>query len=549
MSKINVGEFKRSHAELMQEQALEQDSIDFEALKTKIDPALLEKHECLSNASEFFTDPTLFELLKRYKETEILTWTRQRIRTEQDQIVTKKPQAKDVFPNRTLLEEDEKLLQEMEQQGDLGTNRYINPIVPKRRKYVAEMNAPGVLQELYTPSTPSTPTTPQTIFEQTKVQNRSLASAFPDPESANRVASILHPELALPGLENVDEDDENEAYQSAAESVATEGTSGDIMNPAIPKTHLTRVYADMVEKVKNSPLHSVSNASVLDLTPRQRAPRNYVLFNKEVAVKTLKKDKPKRKRGKKRSRTENASEDNAEESDVERNTDEDSTNGMDGDAEDSIKDEEISGEVILKIAVYHHTVADRRVREFDILGSQKMTDLRDAIFCMKDFSLNRDRKGKNPDGELLNTVTKKMSGSFLFIEDVFYVDTRAEEAGLGPEPDYSKSIRDWVMENGRYKQDNLANYTQQPMQNVAFEDLELRLNHPYLFLHQEDCQHVIMVRDIRMQCRKDLSKRSEYPCTTYNWQFMRYKCNMCAIYPAEYVTVVNFQTQFNAFPI
>ena len=40
MSKINVGEFKRSHAELMQQQAREQESIDFEELESQVDPAL-----------------------------------------------------------------------------------------------------------------------------------------------------------------------------------------------------------------------------------------------------------------------------------------------------------------------------------------------------------------------------------------------------------------------------------------------------------------------------------------------------------------------------
>ena len=164
------------------------------------------------------------------------------------------------------------------------------------------------------------------------------------------------------------------------------------------------------------------------------------------------------------------------------------------------KDQEIpdiQDEVILKIAVYHPHKPDRRVREFDILGSQKLSELRDAIYCMNDFAVYRDRKDRKEDGAILNTIDKKMSASHLFIENIFYVDTRAEEAGLGAEPDYSEPIRQWVMENERYKQDKLNKYTCQPMQNVTFEDLNIRLNYPYQFLHQGDCQHVIMVHDIR----------------------------------------------------
>ena len=186
---------------------------------------------------------------------------------------------------------------------------------------------------------------------------------------------------------------------------------------------------------------------------------------------------------------------------------------------------------------------------------------------MNDFAVHRDRKDRKEDGVVLNTIDKKMSASHLFIENVFYVDTRAEEAGLGAEPDYSESIRQWVMENERYKQDKLNKYTCQLMQNVTFEDLNIRLNYPYQFLHQGDCQHVIMVHDIRyvflsitviitlifkererklnnpiilfliyrMQGSQDPKKRSAYPYATYNWQFTRYKCSMCSLYPAEYV--------------
>lgn len=147
-------------------------------------------------------------------------------------------------------------------------------------------------------------------------------------------------------------------------------------------------------------------------------------------------------------------------------------------------------------------MASYRVREFEMLGSQTLTDLRDFIFCIKDFVGGNDRKGKQPDGIVLNTQKKKLSASCLFIEDVFYVDTRAvTELGLeegGPDfPDYSEPIRKWVKDYGRYKQQGLGDYQRQEMQGVTFEDLSLELNKPYLFLHQDGCQHVIMVRDIR----------------------------------------------------
>lgn len=96
-------------------------------------------------------------------------------------------------------------------------------------------------------------------------------------------------------------------------------------------------------------------------------------------------------------------------------------------------------EVILSIAVYHPIRSTMRTQEFEVLGSQPLTALRDALHCPKDFVENRDRKNRDPEGAVLNTREKKMSGSCLFFEDVFYLDTRAEEVdGLGPEPDYSQ---------------------------------------------------------------------------------------------------------------
>ncbi|KAI9255790.1 snRNA-activating protein of 50kDa MW C terminal-domain-containing protein [Phascolomyces articulosus] len=604
MSKINVGEFKRSHIELIKQQKeLEKNTLDIEVLKSNVDLALLETHPCLQSASDFFNNPTLFELLKRHKETEVNSWLRRRIRGEQDQIVKKKPQAKDVKPNRTLSEEDERLLQEMEKHPHLGQDNYINPIVPKRRKFVAQHNAPGALQELYagyqkkarvsnsqpstTPGSPSTistasayftpfdPATPSTIHSRSQQQqsserlteslvarleqqqqrqalNTGSSSSSPssttaDAERANRLTQLMHPELALPGLqgetviEEDEEEDENQ-YHSVNESDQASMMAvnpPDLNNPAIPKTHLTRMYMEMEEQIKTSPLHSLSPAHVIDLIPRQRTPLNYAHFNREKPKKLSESGpeilKPaKTKRGKKRKNRNDDPEEDQDKQVIEENEDTDEEMNLQ-DSKD--REPDLQDEVILRIAVYHPQNPNRRVREFDVLGSQKLTELRDAIYCMKDFAAYRDRKNREEDGTVLNTITKKMSASYIFIEDVFYVDTRAEAAGLGTEPDYSEGIRRWVMEKERYKQENLNEYTREPMEDVAFEDLQIQLNHPYQFLHQENCQHVIMVRDIRMQSSNDPKKRSEYPYTTYNWQYTRYKCSMCTIYPAEFMTI------------
>ncbi|KAI7859858.1 hypothetical protein BDC45DRAFT_163342 [Circinella umbellata] len=220
------------------------------------------------------------------------------------------------MPNRTLSEEDEQLLKEMEKQP-LGSDSYINPVVPKRRKFVAESYAPGALHELYagyrnktqktssasassTPASPSTITTvatPDTSITASEIPRQHLRRSSPeslltclqqqqqetsslthssssasssiaplttDAEHANRLARIMHPELALPGLQDdavvgEEEEEEEEDFYNAMEdqtSSLAESTP-DLNNPDIPTTYFTRMYAEMEDQIKKSQLHTI----------------------------------------------------------------------------------------------------------------------------------------------------------------------------------------------------------------------------------------------------------------------------------------------------
>ncbi|KAI8384817.1 snRNA-activating protein complex, subunit 3, partial [Radiomyces spectabilis] len=99
--------------------------------------------------------------------------------------------------------------------------------------------------------------------------------------------------------------------------------------------------------------------------------------------------------------------------------------------------------------------------------------------------------------------------------------------------------------------------TSASMQQTTFEDLKIRLNHPYVYLHQTKCCHLLLIRDIRFVntpflktgdryitgkeiCKNDESDYSAYPRTTYSWRYERHKCTMCTIYPSEYVTMDDY---------
>lgn len=94
-------------------------------------------------------------------------------------------------------------------------------------------------------------------------------------------------------------------------------------------------------------------------------------------------------------------------------------------------------EAMILVAVYRPHPSSTQYQEFLVLGSQTLADVRDMIKCAQDFADHHAHAGRNPDKPVLNTQTKKRSGSCFFIQNVFYVDTRAEQEGLGEEPDYS----------------------------------------------------------------------------------------------------------------
>ncbi|KAJ8660198.1 hypothetical protein O0I10_004057 [Lichtheimia ornata] len=503
MSKIQVRSFRNELVELRSRQKKQESTVDVSKLESRVGRLPSPDSSDLNSTCSFFTDPTLFAMVKQYHQKTTQgsrSMNQSRIRSFDDQWIGRRPQAKDVLPYRTLHDYDEGLIQQQHNNND--NSLFLNPLVPKRRRYLAQENQSNLLSSLST-----IPGSPSSSSKRPKTTH--------DTQENDLMERLLHPESTMTQRENHDDDTqiEDDDDETTQQSQHEEEDNNEPSTSEIPETELMQQYHDFIQNFKDSPLHSLKSENGIDLLPRQRERLNYAKLNKKMYDKS--KD----------------------------------TNESQGDEAGAASGEEVdrldaegNPEVVLTIATYHPLMPSYRVREFDMLGSQTLTDLRDFIFCIKDFVGDNDRKGKQPDGIVLNTQKKKLSASCLFIEGVFYVDTRAvTELGLeegGPDlPDYSEPIRKWVMDFGRYEQPGLAEYQRHDMQGVTFEDLSLELNKPYLFLHQDGCQHVIMVRDIRIHSKHDPPLRSSYPMVTYNWQFVRYKCRMCNIYPAAYMTV------------
>lgn len=183
-----------------------------------------------------------------------------------------------------------------------------------------------------------------------------------------------------------------------------------------------------------------------------------------------------------------------------------------------------SDEVIIKVALFHPE-RSIKTQEFLILANQKLTDLRDHLYCLSDHILHG----------------RETRSGYFFIENRFYVDMRNEN-----NIDYSKQIIEWI--NNEKHKNYLKNIggvrsTQKPipqesikMEDTTFYDLQLRLNERYLYCHQGNCMHYIVFTEMRLVNDNDNDNALSYPIRVFQGKVRRRKCIVCEIYPAQWVT-------------
>ncbi|XP_020249590.1 snRNA-activating protein complex subunit [Asparagus officinalis] len=147
------------------------------------------------------------------------------------------------------------------------------------------------------------------------------------------------------------------------------------------------------------------------------------------------------------------------------------------------------------------------------------------------------------------------SGYFL-IENTFCNDLRDPSA-----TDYSLPIFDWlknskneatekweVITSGELKKmqkellghadaSNFPNFKSVYMHKTRFSDLQFRLGAGYLYCHQGNCKHTIVVRDMRLVHPEDAQNGADYPLLTFQIQPRYRKCEVCKIFQATKMTV------------
>jgi len=123
----------------------------------------------------------------------------------------------------------------------------------------------------------------------------------------------------------------------------------------------------------------------------------------------------------------------------------------------------IENELVVSVALYNAHRPDQRMQEFLFLGSQRLSDLRDAFECTSDFAV-RELDGSPEAAKYQNTADKKTSNSFIFIEGTFYTDSPLVRARL--------ERQDQLREEASKRLDELEKQRQERYQ----EAVKMRIN-------------------------------------------------------------------------
>ncbi|CAN0891374.1 snRNA-activating protein complex subunit, partial [Linum grandiflorum] len=199
-------------------------------------------------------------------------------------------------------------------------------------------------------------------------------------------------------------------------------------------------------------------------------------------------------------------------------------------------------EVALVVEVYHNVHQWQKTQEFLVLGRQILTELKDKIYCRTD--------------EIMKRAEHYNASGYFLIEDLFLNDMRETNA-----TDYSEPIFDWLRNSkkevdkkwehivsgdlkrkhkalvGAMPSPSLPTFQRDQMQTVRFCDLKFQLGAPYLYCHQGDCKHTIVIRDMRLIHPDDVQNRAAYPIESFRLKIRLEKCNACNIYRATKVTL------------
>ncbi|KAI6186620.1 Small nuclear RNA-activating complex polypeptide 3 [Aphelenchoides besseyi] len=159
---------------------------------------------------------------------------------------------------------------------------------------------------------------------------------------------------------------------------------------------------------------------------------------------------------------------------------------------------------------------------FRIRGQMSLAKLKSKIFCQADFWCGI--KHTEDASDQSNYFMNKFPSSFMFIHDTFYVDQSHPNS-----QDITVPVREFMQ-----RKDCFREFYVKDLNETKVVDLKLRLGHPYLYLHQGHCEHLMIFTDLRLLHANDSQDMNSYPVRVYD-RIPATACVTCKEENAAYV--------------
>ncbi|KAF9283925.1 small nuclear RNA activating complex, polypeptide 3 [Mortierella alpina] len=183
---------------------------------------------------------------------------------------------------------------------------------------------------------------------------------------------------------------------------------------------------------------------------------------------------------------------------------------------------------------------EKERKRLENLAKQRDQKRQEAVRKSRERAKGKAAARRADQGTAQSDATAEEAG------DADYQDVPIEQIKLKDEhlyasasQDYGQVIIDWVANNPQRKLDpDFANLRKKHMHDTLIQDLSIRINHPYLLVHQGDCEHLLIFRDLRLfSHRYDDLNRLSYPKPVFKSKQIRHRCRMCNTNPAFYITI------------
>ena len=178
-------------------------------------------------------------------------------------------------------------------------------------------------------------------------------------------------------------------------------------------------------------------------------------------------------------------------------------------------------------------------QDFVVLGSQKLSVLRQLIHCINDENCAVGQ-GKPPDNlDGIPKAKQLVKSSTFFFGKTFYADR-----SLAENQDYGRFIDEWVAsQTAANHKRPMGPFEHSTMDDATFLDLNIRLGFPYVFIHLGNCEHLVVFTDVRLWNASDPAERDSYPLVKKVEPRMDF-CNACEVYFAHWIVMENERLPF-----